>query len=260
MPTEIGQQENKLKILSQLGLNPMEQKTYLLGIKLPPLTVSMLARQIGMTRSNAYNVVASLQLKGLCWNLGGEYGRKIMFAGPDKLFSLYQETVARLQNLEGEIKNLSKNLLKDKYSGPFTQPRVQYFEGTEGVKKLYSDSLNSPDKLIRTAVYQGIFERFGKEYVSEYISERYRRGMKNRILYAKSLKQFNAKYPIDPTNNREVRVPPKSINFDSMILIYGSKVAIITMRNEIFGTLIESVDYSNTMKSWFDTIWGMSRE
>jgi sugar-specific transcriptional regulator TrmB len=260
MPTEIGQQENRLKILEQLGLNDMEQKMYLQGLGVPPLAVSMLAKQVGMTRSNAYNVITSLQSKGLCWNLGGEYGRKIMFAGPERLLALYHEKVLRLKGLEGEISSLSKSLLKKKYSGPIAQPRVQYFEGTEGVKKLYSDSLNSPDKLIRTAVYQGIFERFGKEYVANYIEQRHKKGMKNRILYPYPLKQFESKYGADPTGRREVRIPPKSINFDSMILVYGSRVAIITMTNEIFGTLVESVDYSNTMKSWFDTIWNISKE
>jgi sugar-specific transcriptional regulator TrmB len=261
MPTEIGQQEsNQALILAKLGLGDIEQKMYLDGIKTPPLPVSLLAKRIGLTRSNAYNVISSLQAKGLCWNLGGEYGRKIMFAGPEKLLSLHRDMLASLKGMEKDISQLSKSLSHSKYSGPIAQPRVQYFEGTEGVKKLYSDSLSSPDGLIRTAVYQGIFERFGKEYVENYIQERHRRGMRNKILYPYSLKTFNSKYPIDPTNRREVRIPPKSINFDSMIIVYGSKVAIITMTHEIFGTLIESVDYSNTMKSWFDTIWGISRE
>jgi hypothetical protein len=140
------------------------------------------------------------------------------------------------------------------------QPRVQYFQGTEGVKKLYTDSLTSKDKLIRTAVYEGIYERFGTEYVTNYIKERYKQNIQNKILYAESLGVFNQKYESDPTNNRQVRIPPTSINFDSMIMIYDSRVAIITMANEIFGTLIESVDFSNTMKSWFDTIWDMSKE
>ncbi len=260
MPKKIGQQQNKANILAKIGLNDMEQKMYLHGITLPPLPVSALAKHIGTTRSNAYNVIQSLQEKGLCWNLGGEYGRKIKFAEPEKLISLYNDALLGLKNLEDDLKVLSKDLKKSRYSGPVVQPRVQYFEGNEGVKKLYSDSLTAKDKQIRTAVYQGIYERFGEEYVANYIKERYRRGMKNKILYAHPLSVFNKNYEADPTGNREVRIPPKSINFDSMIIIYDSRVAIITMAHEIFGTLIESVDYSNTMKGWFDTIWNISKD
>lgn len=260
MPTNIGQHKNHKELLSRLGLNEMEQKMYLLGISIPPIAVSLLAKQLGTTRSNAYNIVSSLQDKGLCWNLGGEYGRKIMFAGPEELLSLFQNQISDLKNLETDIQTLSKDLKKKKYSGPITQPRVQYFEGTEGVKKLYSDSLTATDGLIRTAVYEGIYERFGEEYTTQYIKERYRKNMTNKILYAKPLKDFEKMYEFDPTKRREVRVPPKSINFDSMIIIYDSKVAIITMTHEIFGTLIDSLDYSNTMKSWFDTIWDISKE
>ncbi len=260
MPTEFGQRDSTALILGKLGLSEIEQKIYLYGISVPPLAVSALAKQAGLTRSNAYNIIDSLQSKGLCWNLGAEYGRKIKFAGPEKLISLHQEKISALKELEKDVENLSNILKENKYSGPVVQPRVQYFQGTEGVKKLYTDSLTSKDKLVRTAVYEGIYERFGTEYVANYIKERYKRGIQNKILYAESLGAFNQKYESDPTNNRQVRIPPQSINFDSMIMIYDSRVAIITMANEIFGTLIESVDFSNTMKSWFDTIWEISKE
>lgn len=260
MPEKFGQQKKIQDLLTLLGLNAMEQKMYLHGISLPPRPVSALAKYIGTTRPNAYNVVKSLEDKGLCWNLGGEYGRKIMFAEPEKLLVLYSNKIKELQSIEADLKVVSTELKSKKYAGPIVQPRVQYFEGVEGVRKLYSDSLTTKEKLIRTAVYQGIYERFGKSYVDNYIQERYKRKIKNKILYAQSLAVFNKNYEPDPTSNREVRIPPKSINFDSMIMIYDSRVAIITMDKEIFGTLIESVDYSNTMKSWFDTIWGLSRE
>lgn len=260
MPTKFGQQKKINELLGLLGLNPLEQSMYLNGISMPPRPVSALAKQTGATRQNAYNVVRSLQEKGLCWNLGGEYGRKIMFAEPDKLMELYASQLKKLSSIESELKSASKELAQKKYTGPIVQTRVQYFEGIEGVRKLYSDSLTTKEKLIRTAVYQGIYERFGREYVDNYIQERYKRKIKNKIMYAHPLERFNALYEPDPTNNREVRIPPKSVNFDSMIMIYDSRVAIITMAKEIFGTLIESVDYSNTMKSWFDTIWGISKE
>jgi HTH-type transcriptional regulator, sugar sensing transcriptional regulator len=260
MPTEFGQHKNIASILAKLGLNEIEQKVYLYGIIAPPLPVSALARQVGTTRSNAYNVIDSLESKGLCWNLGAEYGRKIKFAAPEKLSELNKNKIRSLEALENDIKDLGKLLESKKYKGPLTQPRVQYFEGAEGVKKLYSDSLTTKDGMIRTAVYEGIYERFGREYVDNYIQERYKRKIKNKILYAESLAQFNKKYEEDPTRNREVRIPPKSINFDSMIMIYDSRVAIITMSHEIFGTLIDSVDFSNTMKGWFDTVWDISKE
>lgn len=260
MPKEIGQQKNIAIILNKLGLSEIEQKVYLHGITVPPQVVSALSKQAGLTRSNAYNVISTLQEKGLCWNLGAQYGRKIKFAEPSKLVTLYEQKISSLKELEKEIKNLAVSLNKETYSGPVIQPRVQYFQGIEGCRKLYSDSLTSKEKLIRTAVYEGIYERFGKEYVDNYIKQRYKRGLKNKILYAESLAQFDKNYEYDPTYNREVRIPPKTVNFDSMIMIYDSRVAIITMSHEIFGTLIESVDFSNTMKGWFDTIWNISKE
>lgn len=260
MPNELGQQNNTALILNKLGLNDVEQKVYLFGISLPPLAVSALAKQTGLTRSNAYNVIDSLQQKGLCWNLGAEYGKKVKFAGPEKLVAIFRDKVDAFKELEHEVEKVAEALNQSRYTGPIVQPRVQYFQGTEGVKKLYTDSLTTKDKLVRTAVYEGIYERFGIEYVTNYIQERYRRGITNKILYAESLDAFDKKYEFDPTHKRQVRIPPKSINFDSMIMIYDSRVAIITMANEIFGTLIESVDFSNTMKSWFDTIWEISKE
>lgn len=260
MPTDFGQQGNTAQILAKLGLNDIEQRVYLFGIKIPPMVVSALSKQVGLTRSNAYNIISSLQEKGLCWNLGAEYGRKIKFAEPEKLMSLYQNKIIALKEIESDVRKISESLKTETYAGPVIQPRVQYFQGTEGVKKLYSDSLTSKEKLIRTAVYQGIYERFGHTYVDDYIKQRHARGIKNKILYAESLEQFNKNYAPDPTKNREVRIPPNSISFDSMIMIYDSRVAIITMEKEIFGTLIESVDFSNTMKSWFDTIWNISKE
>ncbi|MCF7865416.1 MAG: hypothetical protein K9M11_02850 [Candidatus Pacebacteria bacterium] len=259
MTKEFGQQKKTIEILSKLGLNEGERNVYLYGIKMPPIPVSTLAKHVGITRPNAYNILALLQEKGLCWNLGAQYGRKIMFAPPEKILTLYQKKLTELTALEDEVKKMSTSLKDKKYTGPIVQPRVQYFQGVEGVKKLYFDSLTTKEKLIRTAVYKGTNERLGRAFTDDYIRHRYGAGIKNVLLYAKSMAEFNKDYEHDPTFNRDVRVPPKTVNFDSTIMIYDSRVAIITMSDDMFGTLIESVDFSNTMKGWFDTIWNNSK-
>ncbi len=263
MTKEFGQQKKAFdkpaQIMSKLGLNEGEQNMYLYGIKMPPMQVSALAKHVGVTRPNAYNIIALLQEKGLCWNLGAQYGRKIMFAPPEKILTLYQKRLAELSDMEEEVREMSVSLEDKKFSGTIVQPRVQYFQGTEGVKKLYFDSLTTKEKKIRTAVYKGTNERLGRKFMDDYIKHRYEAGIKNVLLYPKSMVKFNEDYRHDPTFNRDVRIPPKTVNFDSTIMIYDSRVAIITMSDDMFGTLIESVDFSNTMKGWFDTIWNNSK-
>ncbi len=260
MPTDFGQQNKTKELLTQIGLTDTEQEAYLYGISRPPLSVSILAKQLGFTRSNMYNVITSLQDKGLCWSLGGEYKRKIQFAKPEMLGELCNRRIKEAQSLSKEVSVLAKNLEDQAYSGAISQPKIQYFEGKEAVRKLYSSSLSTQEGSIRTAVSDKLFEQIGEDYVQEYVDSRLSMGIKNKILYAESLENFKYTYKPDPRGNREVRRPPENIKFDSMMLIFDTKVAIITLANETFGTLIESVDYSNTMKSWFDAIWEMSDE
>jgi sugar-specific transcriptional regulator TrmB len=181
MTTEFGQHKNITATLSKLGLNDLEQKVYLFGTTVPPLPISSIAKHVGTTRPNAYNIIDSLQAKGLCWNLGTQYGRKIKFAPPDRLLELHKEKIKMLQSLEDEIKNLNKSLKDKTYTGAMVQPRIQYFQGTEGVKKLYSLGLTTRDGVIRTAVYEGLYERFGKEYVTDYIRQRCEKKIKSKI-------------------------------------------------------------------------------
>ena len=46
-----------------------------------------------------------------------------------------------------------------------------------------------------------------------------------------------------------------------MIMIYDNKVAMVSTKEENFGFIIESKEFSNTLGAYFDFMWGLgSRE
>src|SRR3989344_5500327 len=71
------------KFLLKFGLDSKESSVYLQCLSSGPEHVSRIAKACGLTRTNAYDIVKKLEARGLCYNMGSLYGRKIK-ANPPK--------------------------------------------------------------------------------------------------------------------------------------------------------------------------------
>ncbi len=253
-------QQQTIELISQLtGLSLLDTEIYVTGISLPPLPVAIFAKRCGITRQNAYNILSRLNDAGLVTNISGAAGRYVQIAPTDNIQRLVGQ---RLHNLSKEselLPSILSSIEKTKYSGPIKKARVSYFEGLGGIQNLYRKTLQTKEKVLRTLSHEDIFSRLGEDFTLDYIAERKKRGIHNKVIQNKPTSRFKSVYKNSILENRDYRIPPKDMIIDSVIVIYDESVVLITLQSEIFGTHIESTDYSRTMKSWFDTIYTASK-
>jgi len=55
-----------------------------------------------------------------------------------------------------------------------------------------------------------------------------------------------------------MRYAPADFQAPLYLAIYGQRVAFITSKKEQLGFIVQSADFSTTMKSLFDTLWKVS--
>jgi hypothetical protein len=55
-----------------------------------------------------------------------------------------------------------------------------------------------------------------------------------------------------------LRLAPEDIHIPETIFIYDDKVAVISTRKENFGFVVDSKDFSQSMKGLFSALWQIS--
>jgi sugar-specific transcriptional regulator TrmB len=141
----------KNDILAQLGLNNHQSLAYRYLLSSGPSPPPKLAKQLKLTRSNAYKVLDSLVELGLVSRT--EIDKKLVYKAEDPiaLASLVAEERNRVRQLEGNVKNALSDLRKTYQKGAAVS-EIQNFPGAEAVKSLYKhqSELQKPIYFIKT--------------------------------------------------------------------------------------------------------------
>ncbi len=237
------------KILQNIGLTKREAKIYLAATQLGQSPASHIAKKAGINRVTTYDTIEKLLQKGFIT----KHKRKGMlyFAAVDpEVISLDFHSKAR--DFRKSLPDLKR------LKGETAHPQIQYFEGLNGIKRIYLDTLSSQTEILNYADSEGIRTHW-PEHDEEYIKQRVKRGIYLRGIcadddYGKTQK---AK---DWECNREIRLVPKEeFDFSNEINIYDNKVAIVSYGKDLIGMIIENRDIANTQRTIFKMAWDFAK-
>lgn len=248
------------EFLNKLKLNSKEIEVYLVGLKNGAMHASDIAKETGLTRPNAYDVLKKLQEKGLCHQLSNAYGRKFKMSTGKELQNLIERQKKESEELENNFEKVLPliNNLQGKFYEPY--PRIEFFEGKEGIKQILEKTLQNEEKIIYGAIsVKNWIELLGKEFTKYYVDKRVKHGIVARTLRIRKGELKDLFYHQHEKQKRHMRYVPKDIKLDSSIILWDNKVALITTKKENIGILMHSKDYFNTLKTWFEFIWNKSR-
>lgn len=240
--------------LKKIGLEEKEAKVYLAALELGPTNIQNLAKKSAVKRSTVYEMIKNLKRMGLISETT-KGKRKLMIASePENIKKSIAEKGKLLAQILPQLKSIS-NI-------GFTKPKIMFFEGKEGIKEIYRDTLKAKSK---TALWispiQDIVETVGEDFLINYIDERVKQGIWIKSLHVSSKKVPTYKY-LDPKTYektlRQVRFTSEDIDIPNTIAIYDNKVAVMSSKKEGFGFIIESEDYTQTMKTLYEVMWNMS--
>lgn len=240
---------NLQKLLQNLGIDHKEAKIYLAALEVGSSPVSVIADKAHLNRVTTYGILEKLVKKGM---MSFITKRKVKFfhsIDPELLVQEYQKRIGDLEKALPDLKRLY---------GETPQPKVIYFEGQDGIRSIFQDTLTSKTEILNYCNSKEIRD-FWPEYDTEYVADRvkrqiYLRGIAPDDDYGKEVQTENAKM------FREIRlIPNDKYNFGNEINIYDNKVAIISFQYEPIGMIIESAEIASTQRAIFEMVWRFSQ-
>src|SRR3989338_7302402 len=129
------------KSLEFIGFSGKEVVVYLALLELGKGTVAQISRKAGINSPTGYHILASLELKELVKVSGKEPKQEYVAESPDQIEKLL---LKKIENDQAFIKEARKIIpeLKSMHNVA-DRPKILFYEGREGLEKVYEDTLTS---------------------------------------------------------------------------------------------------------------------
>lgn len=238
--------------LKEIGLTEDEAAVYTAGLELGPATVLEIARKTGLNRTTLYGVTERLMEKRLLTK--SVAGKRTLYVAepPEKLTLMLKDRLAKLDDLLPELLSLGR---KSVY-----KPKIKYYEGLEGIKSVYRDSLQSKEHALYALVGVERLTAKSKELNAFWEGE-YRIGRQKNKVVGKVIVPDNAEGRAfkekDATSSRESRmVPANHYNFEGEVLMFDDIVCFISYtEDEEFALSLESKAIAKTLRMIWQIVW-----
>jgi sugar-specific transcriptional regulator TrmB len=238
--------------LAQFGLSPKEAQTYLALLELGTALVTDVAKKADLNRSTTYVILEALSKQGL---VSITERKKIRFytgASPDRIVANLENNAKRSLELVGIAKSLLPEL-KSLYSGSGPKPKIQFFEGPEGIKTAYEDTLTSSETIRAFASIESMHSTL-PGYFPEYYKKRAKKGINIRSIFPDT-PESRDRIKNNKEEKRESLLVPKNIySFTPEINVYDKKVVFMSLK-EKFALIIESEELADGLKKAFELAW-----
>jgi len=232
--------------LTNIGLTDKEAKIYLALLETGTSVVSQIARNAKINRVTTYDILQKLKAKGLASSFTKARLKYFTAADPEIVASNFEQKSKTLSHSVPELKRLR---------GETAHPRVQYFEGLDGIKTIYEDTLKSETDILNFSNSEEI-RKYWPNYDKEYVTKRMKKDihLKGIVTEDEAGKKVKAE---DKIYNREMRlISKKQYPITNEINIYDEKVAIISFgETELIGMIIESKEIANSQRAIFQMCW-----
>jgi len=244
------------KLLLEMDFSAKEADVYLATLALGRGTASKIARAAHVQRTTVYEILSSLFNKGLVTLSGREPKQEYVAESPDML---KEHLANEVKQKRKELKQAELNLIPQLKSmhNLANRPKVSFYEGREGLEKVYEDTLTSHEP-IRAYASVGDMHVGLPGYFPGYYKRRSGKGIAIRAIIPNTEAGVERK-SFDKSELRETAlVPRESFLFSPEINIYDNKVMIASWREKL-GIIIESQEIADAMKKVFELAWAEAK-
>lgn len=244
-----------LEGLINLGLSEKEARVYLALLPLDKATAYTVAIRSGLKNPTAYVILDNLVSKGFALKIPSEDKHYFIAKSPKECIAIAREKLSTAEEMLPELLAMQKR--SDE------KANVSYFEGFDGIKKMYSrliDNMKKRPTNERSFVAFYAHQKHTPDFLRKYwveLNEEYRRiGLKRNAVTTlhPSIKNYlqeetKKKYGMDLRP-----LPEKDYSSNISIEVYDNYTQIISHRN-LQGILIENSDIADVMKQIFNLVW-----
>lgn len=247
------------KFIVDSGLTLEQTKIYLFLLGTGLSSAKIISKNTGIGRALTYKILGQLLALGLI-EKREDLGKITLFypGHPQKLkdlaYTKSRSATEAQENLQAVFGTLisSYNLLSGK-------PNVQFYEDSDGLKKIYDDILDTGRNIM--VISSPIDEnRVGVLHlIREQIEKQAAKNIKTKAITPLG----NQKTATPVGDDEKFMITRKGIaieklNIPAQVILYGDKVAITNFKESMISVLIESEYIHETFVKMFEYIWDHS--
>jgi len=243
------------KALLQLGFSKKEATVYLATVQRDDSSVVTIAKDSSLSRGTVYDIVEKLKEKGYLAETKKGKKRRIIIENPtSRFYSLLDERHERLEKTKKTVDDVLP-LIKSINASEDFKPQIRLYTGKKGFNRAWDDIFSCSEKKFLSIARIETFVEFGGEDFIQKTQERKKKlGFSSRAInetspWAKKMVSVDKKY------NRQTILAPKEFSFPTTEIIYGDKIAMFSTKEENIVLVIESKDFAQTHKIYFEMIW-----
>jgi len=236
------------KELQQLNFDEKEANVYLALLELGEANVEQIAKKSKIKRTTVYHVLDSL--KGSGYIEMSKVGKKTLYyaQNPKKIGERLEEKKLVFEKIMPGLLSITNDIEK--------KPKIRYYEGKEGIRDIYKDTLRYHDQETLVWATDEILEYFDVDwmwnyYVIKRVENRiWQRTIAPDVVYLKEIAELDEKHL------RKIRfcngeIFPMHVD----VTLYGGRFVGIMSFKDGLGLIIESEGIFTTLKSIFEMNW-----
>jgi len=241
------------KDLEVIGLDEAEASAYLALLELDEASIAQIAGKAKLKRPTTYLIVEALKEKGLVSMVKRKKKTLFLAEDPRKILDMLEERKQKMNRIMPELLSFANALDK--------KPGIRYFEGQEGIKTVYRDTLNFPEQEFQAFFSEVFLKHFDEKFFTEFY---YDQRLQKRI-FVRAILPDNADtrqlVAQDQAQLRKSKLAPVGMfHMNIEINTYGKdKVGIISFEED-FALIIESKKIHDSLKNLFELVWNLLPE
>lgn len=253
--------------LEEAGLADYEALIYGTLLSASPASATFIAKKCDLSRSSVYTTLSTLIAKGLVGTTYKNDVKQFIAQDPSVLEQLIRKEREGADRKLKIVEALRENL------GALTRtdtqlPEIIFFEGQEGLKKIYLSMMrqapmNSTRYLLRDEfIWRPEWEFAFKQDWHERVERlKVEKKMKTKLLVNSSKEEKRKEKTYKSEKNFSFRfLPSKNAVHQFAMYIIGDTIAIMSMeRNNLVGIKISNAHLASNFKQIFESLWDSSR-
>jgi sugar-specific transcriptional regulator TrmB len=243
------------KALETIGLGDKQVAVLMVLLEHGPLLVSAIAKFSRLNRTTVYGLLSELSAKGLVSQVKKEGADRWQSLAPEMLPQYIDKRMGELSDTKAAVEELLPQIKLLRAKGSVL-PKVQFFEGREGVEQAYYDMVeHNENKMIYALTgLEGAVTSLGEKFMDHFVSTRMKEGIRAEYIVPATEAAREATKD-DAKKGRVASFIPPKFNFNMEICVYDDRVSLLSYAQENpIALIIQDKTIAHAMKQIFSYV------
>lgn len=244
------------KALTESGLSPAQAVVYEVLLRYGAQSARSVHARSPFKRGLIYKALEQLIEQGLVEKI--DFPKKVAIFRANHPFKIKELAEARHKIAENSLSAIEQTIgqLSSDFNLATGQPGVRFFEGEEGLKKVWWDTLNSKTAIYTYGDLEATIKRYG-DLNKQYVNERRKRQIKKLAIANDTSfnRQVVENFDKELTETRFVSLSDLKLD-TTIVQIYDGRVSYTTLgEDSVIGVIITDKNIYELNKRIFEKLW-----